>query len=673
MSRVSAKGRTLRHPYDNRAYVWPVLALIASFAVAVGTFYLLSGLQSSVESGGVLPEEDGVWAVAGERWGEGGDSCSFSFAVEPGRDLALAVVRPSSGGVVVRANGSVLSYDAGRFAGLRQVHVYLVPEDLLEGEAGEDLILRFEVAANGWSGSDALYIGSPDAVHDVFWLFNHATKICALTMLAVMVVYALSLFLAKRSETYLIPFVAYTSFLIVWIAFANVSGPDFLPGRLFNFIQVCGHFYVAYIPSAICVLLSGLELPRPLVPLVRWYSLLLVPAAFGTVGFFIDFGATMAVMTVLCFAFAGCALVRSAALGRPGVMVLVLGFGITIGFKLAATLVDAGLVGDSIVLYTARKARLLNVPIVMAVMLYLNQLFARNFRKTEDMNILLEGLVEQRTAELRQQQGMRLGMMVNIFHDLRGPLFTMQKCVEVLGAGPSGEAGREVSPDAGSRAQVIDILADRTAFLARLIEDLFTAAKLEDGDCLLAEDPVDVPGVLEGVVRACGPLAVDRDVRIDLACKCCGPAGGLATWGDRRYLARAFENLVVNAVHHAPAGTCVDVRAERDGDVVRVSVHNGGDPIAPADLSHVFERYYRRNTKAPEDSSGIGLSIVRAVAERHRGSVGATSSEGGGTVFAMELPLLDMGEGGTDDGKGVATGAASRQEAPCDGPSASNV
>lgn len=646
MSHVPSRGRTLRHPYDKRAYVWPVLALIASFAIAVGAFYLLSGIQSSVESGGGLPEDDGVWAVAGEHWDEGGHLCGFSFAIESGRDLALAVVRPSSGNVVVRVNGSALPCDTERFAGLRQVHVYLVPEGLLEGEAGENHILRFEVEANGWSGSDALYIGSPDAVHDVFWLFNHVTKICALTMLAVMVVYALSLFLAKRSETYLIPFVAYTLFLIVWIAFANVSGPDFLPARLFNFVQVCGHFYVAYIPSAICVLLSGLELPRPLAPLVRWYSLLLVPAAFGTLGFFVDFGATMAVVTALCFVFAGWALVRSAALGRPGVMVLVVGFGITIGFKLAATLVDVGMVSDSIVLYTVRKARLLNVPIVMAVMLYLNQLFARNFCKTEDMNTLLEGLVEQRTAELRQQQGMRLGMMVNIFHDLRGPLFTMQKCVEVLEAKPSGDVGPsgwEALPDAGFRMQVVDILADRTAFLARLIEDLFTAAKLEDGDCLLAEDPVDVSSVLEGVVRACGPLAGERDVRIDLVCDGGGLTGGLATWGDRRYLSRAFENLVANAVHHAPTGTCVDVRVDRDGDVVRVAVHNGGEPIAPADLPHVFERYYRRNTKAPEDSSGIGLSIVRAVVERHQGSVGVTSSEEGGTVFTIELPLLGTG------------------------------
>lgn len=719
--RGARREHALRHPYDKRRYLAPLLVLAASIGAAFAVFYTLGLFQATIPNGSAVPASDETYALTDRQSRNDAHTRTATVVLSGDRAFALAVVRSAQGAVDVRADGVELQRMEGRLGDLRQVSVYRLdfPQTAgadgspgggaatrAAGETGASgaspvptgadatadagpRMVTIEATAPRWTGSDELYVGSVDALYDSFYLLSHGMKICALTMLAVMVFYALSLLLAKRSETYLVPFVAYTAFLIFWISLANIPNPTFLPAPVFNFVQVCGHFYVAYIPTAICVLLAGVDLPRILRPFTRWYCLLFVPALLGTAAYFGNFGATMGALTAFCLAFAGWALVKSRALGHPGITVLIAGFGITMGFKFAAVLVDVGILADSIVLYTMRKARLLNVPVVIAVMLYLNQTFARNFQKTEDTNALLETMVEQRTATLRKQQSMRLGMMVNIFHDLRSPLFTIQKCVEALaepaagreqkqsgpatkrepaaaerGASaqaPAVEAQRQASdgrdgtdggqgeghgrrtPPRDGQAAIVDILANRTAFLARLIEDLFTAAKLEDDDCLLAEDPVDIGRELREAVTACQALADERRVRMRLTCGSGSGDGAdpLVTWGDRRYLSRAFENLLTNALQHAPAESVVEVAVVRRGASACVSVHNDGEPIAPDALPHVFERYYQRNTKAPKGSSGIGLSIVHAVAQRHRGEVGVASTAQEGTTFTMTLPLVD--------------------------------
>lgn len=694
--------RALRHPYDKRAYILPALALVCSLAAAVGAFAVAGALRLSVPADGLIPADDLAYAVEDALYDQHAGVVVAEALLEPDRDYTVAVVRSGVAPGFVEANGAALKRTSGRLGDLHQVSAFDLPGDspddvIIPGDTVGDSAPRavtLAVSTPVWGGADAVYIGTHDAVYDAFYLLDRGMEVCALTMLSVMVVYALSLFLAKRSETYLIPFVAYMAFLIVWIALVGTDWFNRLSIPVLNYARICVHFYVAYIPSAICVLLAGIELPRFARPFVRWYGLLFIPALFAAVAYAVNFGAVMAVMVALCLVAAGWALVRGAALGHRGVIILIVGFGITMGCKLGATLVDVGLVDDCVFMYALRKARLLNVPVVISIMLYLNQTFARAFQRTEETKALLEVMVEQRTAGLVRQQNMRLGMMVNIFHDLRSPLFAIQRCVGALEAadneertaglgekdgvrgtaGAAGQAGPEGRigladrvKESGCRTQTLALLQERVEALGRLVDDLFTAAKLEDGECLLAEDPVDLESELRGVVDACLPLAGERGVTVELdlpsSAESEGQAGALMTWGDRRYVARAFQNLVDNAIRHAPEGTCVVVRAARkdgriqDGPVapvapvagsgtasggpaVVVTVHNEGDPIEPEALTRVFERYYQRNTKAPDGSSGIGLSIVKSVVERHHGTVAVASDADAGTNFVVTLPLF---------------------------------
>lgn len=640
----------LRHPYDKRAYIVPMLTLLCSLAGAIGLFCIAGALCLSVPASGLVPADDQTYAVKNVRYDDEHGVCTARVFLESDCAYTIAVVRSGEAPSSVTANGVELNREEGRLASLRQVGTYVVPS-LPGAEPDARREITLELQTRGWTGADSLYIGNHDAIYDSFYLLEQGMKVCALTMLAVMTLYALSLFLAKRSETYLIPFVAYSVFLIVWIALVGTEWFNGLSTPVINYVRMCIHFYVAYIPAAICILLADAEPPKILRPFLRWYGLLLAPALLAGVAYATNFGAVMTVVMLTCLAVAGWTLVHRAALGCPGVIVLVVGFGITMGCKLGATLVDVGMVDDSVLMYSLRKARLLNIPVVLSIMFYLNQTFARNFRKTEETNAMLEAMVEQRTANLVKQQSMRLGMMVNIFHDLRSPLFAIRCCIDHLDA-----------EDEGIRTQSISILKDRVAFLGGLIDDLFTAAKLEDGECLLAEDPVDLESELRGVVEACAPLAREKGVAIGL--EFVSPVverrsdAPLMTWGDRRYLARAFENLVNNAVCHALQGSCVMVRTrlvtetadERavSEPTVQVVVHNDGNPIEPRDLARVFERYYQRNEKAPDGSSGIGLSIVKTVIERHNGTVEAASSADAGTDFTVTLPFFETYQAGSN-------------------------
>ena len=111
--------------------------------------------------------------------------------------------------------------------------------------------------------------------------------------------------------------------------------------------------------------------------------------------------------------------------------------------------------------------------------------------------------------------------------------------------------------------------------------------------------------------------------------------------GDRAAVRRAIVNLVANALRYAPAGTSVDLGAARDGEWVVVGVRDQGEGIAPDDLDHVFERFWRGGLGAEGQPPGLGLglSIVREVVRSHGGKVSVGSAVGEGATFTMRLPV----------------------------------
>jgi signal transduction histidine kinase len=196
----------------------------------------------------------------------------------------------------------------------------------------------------------------------------------------------------------------------------------------------------------------------------------------------------------------------------------------------------------------------------------------------------------------------------------------------------------ELALDAATRTRYLAIISDETHRLERLIGDLLELARLEGGGGSLTKEPVAVAELFDRV-RA----------RHEPACRAAGltiastvEPGAEMVEGDRNRLEQALQNLAANAVRFAPAGSAIRLTSAVRQALPRrlsISVEDAGPGIPPEHLAHVFDRFYKADASRAGVSggSGLGLSIVKAIVERHGGSISVTSAPGR-TVFEMDLP-----------------------------------
>jgi len=211
-------------------------------------------------------------------------------------------------------------------------------------------------------------------------------------------------------------------------------------------------------------------------------------------------------------------------------------------------------------------------------------------------------------------------------HELRSPLTVLGGYVDVL-----------ARTDLDSETQDRTLAAMRREIdrLTRLSSDLLLLTQLEAGGGRLAARRVDLGDLVEDIgaaARVMGPhqrIEVVRD-------------GAAAVVADPDRLTQALMNLVDNAVRHAPPGGEVRLTVERRDGVAIAEVRNDGAAIAPEDLDRVFDRFYRaKDGMASQNGhAGLGLSIVKAIAEASGGRA-AAASDATGTSFSIQLPAAD--------------------------------
>jgi two-component system OmpR family sensor kinase len=227
----------------------------------------------------------------------------------------------------------------------------------------------------------------------------------------------------------------------------------------------------------------------------------------------------------------------------------------------------------------------------------------------------------------------RRQLLADVSHELTTPITAMRGYLETL-------TMHELALDERTRAHYLGIVSDETARLERIVGDLLDLARLEGGGGSLAVEAVPVQRLFDRVVARHERAARDASVALIRAVA----PGAEHTWGDRDRLEQALQNLAANALRYAPPGTTIELRAEPTLAGVAITVSDHGPGIAPEHLPHVFDRFYkaaasRAAAPGPENAggSGLGLSIVKAIVERHGGTI-AVRSKPGRTVFRMELP-----------------------------------
>ncbi len=206
-------------------------------------------------------------------------------------------------------------------------------------------------------------------------------------------------------------------------------------------------------------------------------------------------------------------------------------------------------------------------------------------------------------------------------HELRNPLAVAQTNLEL--ALQSG--------DKEELTEAANIALRSTNRMGALVEGLLEQART--GVPELHRERVDVGLLVAEIAAEFTALAARRDLRIEAATVA---TEDLVINGDGPAIRRAVSNLVGNAVRLAPRGTVIDLRARRDGDCVEVQVVDQGPGIDPSHHESVFQRFWRGTDVGA--GSGLGLSIVRRVAERHGGSATVVSALGKGSTFTLRFP-----------------------------------
>ena len=167
------------------------------------------------------------------------------------------------------------------------------------------------------------------------------------------------------------------------------------------------------------------------------------------------------------------------------------------------------------------------------------------------------------------------------------------------------------------RTAAIDAIVRGSDTLLALADELLEAEPTESGALRLRYEWVDLAVVAREVVDS--QLRLHSRVDIELAV-----SGSLPVVGDPITLGRALDNLIRNAVRHAPTGSCVEVEATQVLDMIAVSVRNEGAPLPQDVPAHLFEKY----SSFSEGGTGLGLYLTRKIVEAHGGSIWYTHDEG---------------------------------------------
>lgn len=280
---------------------------------------------------------------------------------------------------------------------------------------------------------------------------------------------------------------------------------------------------------------------------------------------------------------------------------------------------------ESFRFYLIRCVRIFDLPFALGCMVFVCRQFALQFDRTEQLARELDERVNERTRALTEESEARKSMMLNIFHDLRSPLFAVSSGLETL----------ESAPDA--LPALLPALRQRVDFLHRLTEDLFLAAKLEQKQILLNEDRAILNEDTAAVCAACQSEANKKGVQLHSDTHIFLPV-----WGDSVRLQQIIQNLVTNAIHYTPAGGDITVTCKQENGCAFVSVQDTGCGIAPQDQAAVFDRYFHTTANTKHDSTGLGLTIAQELARLHHGEITLESAVGKGSCFTLKLPLLEV-------------------------------
>ena len=242
--------------------------------------------------------------------------------------------------------------------------------------------------------------------------------------------------------------------------------------------------------------------------------------------------------------------------------------------------------------------------------------------------------LQQRAVQLQAADRTRRLLLADVSHELMTPLTGMRGYLETLSL-------HAQSLDPETRERYLAIIRDETQRVEHIVGDLLDLSRLEGGGESFDAQDVPLEDLFGRVLARHGREAGQKGVEMTTAIA----AGAEIVAGDPMRLEQALQNLAANALRHTPKGGRVSLSAALEDSSIVVTVSDTGLGITPEHLARVFDRFYKIDPARAGQAagSGLGLSIVKAIVERHGGSVSVSSRPGTGTTFTLKfLPELPI-------------------------------
>ncbi|GIK64116.1 MAG: hypothetical protein BroJett018_19100 [Chloroflexota bacterium] len=243
------------------------------------------------------------------------------------------------------------------------------------------------------------------------------------------------------------------------------------------------------------------------------------------------------------------------------------------------------------------------------------------FKHSSEKQLQIETLRIQAQASDERRRFLR-----RLDHELKNPLTAIH----------AGLANLADSGSPETRSEALNSVKAQTVRISHLTADLRKLAQLEIGE--LEREPVDLNEILEEVFMVAeeDPRAADRRLNLSIP-KAPWPLPKIN--GDRDLLFLATFNLLDNAIKYTRPGDTIELRAFESGTMVTIEIADTGPGIAEDELPYVWDELYRGHATRGVEGSGLGLTLVRAIIERHGGQTTIRSRAGQGTVVAVRVPI----------------------------------
>ncbi|MBP2704900.1 HAMP domain-containing histidine kinase [Microbispora sp. RL4-1S] len=237
------------------------------------------------------------------------------------------------------------------------------------------------------------------------------------------------------------------------------------------------------------------------------------------------------------------------------------------------------------------------------------------------VNVMLDRIAEAFRDRWASEERVRR-FAADASHELRTPLSTISGYAELYRAGA-------IPPD--DLPKVMARIEAEAGRMGRLVGEMLELARLDRGATLVLED-TDLAEIAREVAADSVALDPGHPVSVDVT-------GSVVAVADEARIRQVLVNLLGNVRAHTPEGTPATVRVARTADLVAIEVTDKGQGMTPEEAARAFDRF-ERGEEQPSGGAGLGLSIVKAIAEAHGGRCRIDSSPGAGTTVYVELPAM---------------------------------